>query len=144
VGGRAAAQAGLDASTYVLSRVLPAPAAEFRRCTEACAGAEPRFALAELNALLAGFSTGELRTAVAEFPAGGLSAFLRNYIAAMVEHACARRAVTVPGRVWVVKPLSEPVFGSELQSVRLHLLTQSPPAFRCRNIFIDSSVGERV
>jgi hypothetical protein len=140
----AAAQAGLDASTYVLSRVLPAPAAEFQRCIEACAGPEPRFALAELNASLVGFTAGELRTAVAEFPAAGLSAFLRNYIAAMVEHICARRAVAVPGWVRAVKPLSEPAFGSELQSLRLYLLTQSPPAFRCRNIFIDSSVGERV
>ncbi|HTY49830.1 MAG TPA: hypothetical protein VMB48_09070 [Steroidobacteraceae bacterium] len=40
--------------------------------------------------------------------------------------------------------MSEPAFGSELRSLRLHLLTQSPPAFRCRNIFIDASVGERV
>jgi hypothetical protein len=73
-----------------------------------------------------------------------LSAFLRNYVAAMVEHACAQRAVTVPRWVRAVEPLSDPVFGSELQSLRLHLLTQSPPAFRCRNLFIDSSVGERV
>jgi Protein of unknown function (DUF1778) len=141
---RAAAQAGLDASTYVLRRVLPPPAAEFQRCTEACAGPEARFALAELNSLLAEFSAGELPTAVAEIPAAGLSDYLRNYVAAMVEHACARRAVAVPGWVRAVKPLSEPVFGSELQSLRLHLLTQSPPAFRHRNIFIDSSVGERV
>ena len=106
-------------------------------------GPEPRFALAELNALLAGFSAGELRTAVAEFPAA-LSDFLRNYVAAMVEHACARRAVPVPAWTRAVEPLSEPVFGSELQSLRLYLLTQSPPAFRRRNIFIDSSVGGRV
>ncbi len=141
---RAAAQAGLDASAYVLNRILPAPAADFRRCTEACAGPEPRFALAELNALLARFSAGELCTAVTEFHPAGLSAFLRNYIAAMVEHACARRAVAVPGWVRAIEPLPDPVFGSELQSLRLHLLTQSPPAFRCRNLFIDSSVGERV
>jgi len=62
----------------------------------------------------------------------------------VVEHACARRAVAVPGWTRAVTPLSEPAFGSELRSLRLHLLTQSPPAFRCRNIFIDASVGERV
>ena len=141
---RAAAQAGLDASAYVLSKILPAPAADFQRCTEACAGPEPRFALAELNSLLARFSAGELSAAVAEFHPAALSAFLRNYVAAMVEHACARRAVAVPWWVRAIEPLSDPVFGSELQSLRLHLLTQSPPAFRCRNLFIDSSVGERV
>ncbi|HEY1899331.1 MAG TPA: DUF1778 domain-containing protein [Steroidobacteraceae bacterium] len=141
---RAAARAGLDASAYVLSQVLPAPAAEFQRCAEACAGPQPRFALAEINSLLAGFSAGELGAAVAEPPTARLSAFLLNYVAAMVEHTCARRAVPIPRWTGAVRPLSEPVFGSELQSLRLHLLTQSPLAFRCRNIFIDASVGERV
>jgi hypothetical protein len=36
------------------------------------------------------------------------------------------------------------VFGSELQSLRLYLLTHSPPPFRARNIFIDSSLGDRI
>jgi hypothetical protein len=36
------------------------------------------------------------------------------------------------------------VFCSSLQSLRMHLLTHSPPPFRRRNIFIDSSLGQRV
>jgi hypothetical protein len=40
--------------------------------------------------------------------------------------------------------LTEPVFGSELQSLRLYLLTHSPPPFRARNIFIDATLGDRV
>jgi len=43
-----------------------------------------------------------------------------------------------------VPPLDEPIFGSSLQSLRLHLLTNSPPAFSRRNIFIDSNIGDRV
>jgi hypothetical protein len=43
-----------------------------------------------------------------------------------------------------VVPLEEPAFGTALQSLRLHLLTHSPPPFRLRNIFIDSSLGQRV
>jgi hypothetical protein len=40
--------------------------------------------------------------------------------------------------------LPQPVFGSELKALRLHLLTNSPPAFRRRNIFIDATLGDRV
>jgi len=142
---RAARQAGMDMSTYVLSQVLPAPAAQFRRCLEACAGAaSPSFPLAELNALLSSLSAADLLKAVAAPPPAGLSPFLANYIAAMVEYACALRAVPVPAWAWTIRPLAEPVFGTALQSLRLHLLTHSPPPFRRRNIFIDSTLGQRV
>jgi len=73
-----------------------------------------------------------------------LAPFLRNYIAAMVEYACAKRAVAVPAWVRSIPPLAEPVFGSDLQSLRLYLLTHSPPPFRGRNIFIDATLGDRV
>jgi hypothetical protein len=43
-----------------------------------------------------------------------------------------------------VAPLDQPVFGSSLESLRLHLLMNSPPAFVERNIFIDANVGDRV
>jgi hypothetical protein len=106
--------------------------------------ASPRFALAELNSLLSDLTAGELSDAVATPPPPGLSDFLANYIAAMVEYACGRRAVAVPKWTRSIAPLVEPVFGSELLSLRLHLLTHSPPPFRARNIFIDSSLGDRV
>jgi hypothetical protein len=121
------------------------PAVHFRDCVRDCAhSASPRIALAELNSLLSDLTAGELRDAVATPPPPGLSAFLANYIAAMVEYACARRAVVVPKWTRSITPLAEPVFGSELLSLRLHLLTHSPPPFRARNIFIDSSLGDRV
>jgi hypothetical protein len=43
-----------------------------------------------------------------------------------------------------IPPLAEPVFGSDLCSLRLYLLTNSPPPFRGRNIFIDSTLGDQV
>jgi uncharacterized protein (DUF1778 family) len=142
---RAASRAGMGMSAYVLSRVLSVPAALFRQGVAACAeAAAPRFALAELNSLLSSFTAGELRDAIAAQPLTALSPFVGNYIAAMVEFICARRSVAVPGWTRSIAPLTQPEFGSDLQSLRFHLLTQSPAPFRSRNIFIDSTVGDRV
>lgn len=141
---RAARQAGLDMSAYVLDRVLPAPARRFQDLAAACRDVEgARFALAELNSWLAGLSAGEIREAVAS-PPHGLTPYLANYVAAMVEYACGRCGVPPPAWVRAVAPLAEPVFGSALISLRLHLLTHSPAPFRRRNIFIDATVGARV
>lgn len=141
----AAARAGMDMSTYVLSRVLSVPAREFQNAAMILAGpAPPSFALADLNALLSRLSATELRDAVAAPPAIGLEPFIANYVAAMVETACAKCGLPVPAWTRGVAPLAEPAFGSALLSLRLHLLTQSPAAFRSRNIFIDATLGERV
>jgi hypothetical protein len=120
-------------------------AAQFQECIRDCADwASPRFALADLNSFLSVLVASELRDAVAAPPPRGLSPFLSNYIAAMVEYACAKRAVAIPEWTRSIAPLAEPVFGSELLSLRLYLLTHSPPPFRVRNIFIDSTLGNRV
>ena len=142
---RAAEHAGLDMSAYVLSRALPSPAIQLQTSIETCAGPAPAsFGLAELNTLLTGWTATELRDAIATPPTTALQPFLSNYVAAMIEQACERRSVRVPAWVRVVAPLPDPVFGSELKSLRLHLLTHSPPPFRRRNIFIDASIGDRV
>jgi hypothetical protein len=141
---RAAKRAGLDMSAYVLRRVLSVPADRFAECVKACAGPAPAYALAEFNTLLSGFTPGELSEAIAAAPAPTLTPFLANYIAAMVEYACAQRGVAVPAWTRAIVPLTEPAFGSELLSLRLHLLTQSPAPFRRRNIFIDATLGARV
>jgi hypothetical protein len=141
----AAARAGMDMSTYVLSRVLTAPSVQFQECVAGCSReASARFALAELNSLLAELTPGEMSDAVATAPSVTLAPFLANYVAALVEYGCARCSVPVPAWTRSIRPLESPEFGSSLQSLRLHLLTHSPPPFRLRNIFIDSSLGERV
>lgn len=144
----AARRAGLGISAYVLARVLPPSARRFQELTRDLAASQAesrnaRFALAELNSWLAGLGAGELREAVSSPPAG-LTPYLANYVAAMVESACARSGVGPPSWVRATPPLAEPVFGSALMSLRLYLLTHSPAPFRRRNIFIDASVGSRV
>lgn len=140
---RAADAAGLDMSAYVLARVIPTGVQQFQERV-AAVKADPRFALAELNTFLTEASGEQLREAIADAPAIALSAYLANYVAAMVELACARAKIPAPGWTRSVAPLEEPVFASALENLRLHLLTQSPPPFRRRNLFIDASLGARV
>ena len=73
-----------------------------------------------------------------------LSAIDANLIAAMVEHTAGLKGVRPPAWTGDISPLAEPYFASNLQSLRLHLLVSSPPAYRRRNIFVDSVVGARV
>jgi hypothetical protein len=116
----------------------------FQELGRACAGPAPRYALAELNSLLSSVTAGQLKDAVSVPPSANLTPYYMNYIAAMVELVCARRAIAVPLWTRAVTPLAEPVFASSLEGLRLYLLTHSPPPFRRRNIFIDSSIGERI
>ena len=140
-----AKRAGVDMSSYVLSRVLPAVAQQFADCVLACSRRESsRFGFADLNALLSRWTVSELEAAVAERPDVDLSPYVANYVAAMVELACARQSVRAPGWSGDIPPLKEPAFGSALMSLRLYLLTHSPPPFRRRNLFVDSSIGAQV
>lgn len=131
-------------STYVLARVLPIASRRFVGLTRACQEADaPHAALAELNSWLTSLGAVELAESVTSAPVG-LTPFLANYVAAMVEYVCARRGVQPPAWTSAMPPLCEPVFGSALVSLRLYLLTHSPPPFRRRNIFIDATIGDRV
>lgn len=140
-----AQRAGEDMSAYVLSRVLPPLSLRFEELLRRVAGDEERrFALAELNDFLAGLGAGELEEAVGEARLAGLSAYLQNYVAAMVEHVAIRRGVPPPAWVREVPPLDEPHFATDLAGLRLHLLRAAPVAFKRRNIFVDATVGDRV
>jgi len=142
---RAARHAGVGMSAYVLGCVLVDPPARWRELLgEVARGGEARTALAAVNAWLAGLAASDLPASVAEPPPDRLSAFHRNYLAAMVEHVSAARGARPPSWCRDIAPLERPAFGSELLSLRLHLLAHSPPAFRRRNIFIDSTVGAQV
>lgn len=140
-----ARRAGQSVSAYVLSRALPSARLRFGELVKALADeGERRFALAELNELLAGLALMELRDAVADADLGGLSPYLQNYVAAMVELASERKGVAAPAWTREVVPLAEPVFATDLAGLRLHLLRSAPVAFKRRNIFVDSSIGDRV
>ncbi len=140
----AARRAGMDMSSWVLRSVLPASEGRFQALVAACRDPrQGRHALAELHSWLADLDAGELRAGVASAPRR-LDPWLANYVGAMVEQACARRRIAPPAWTAAIAPLDTPWFGSDLASLRLYLLTHSPPAFRRRNLFIDATVGARV
>lgn len=142
---RRAAAAGQDVSSYVLAQALPASRRQFAELLERLAdGAEHRYVLAELNDLLTALTAAGLVRAVAGADVVRLPAFLRNYIAAMVEQACHRQGVAAPSWTAEVLPLETPHFATSLKGLRLHLLQSSPVPFKRRNIFVDSSLGARV
>ena len=142
---RAAARAGMGASEWVLSRALPAASDRFQEVAAAVARAErPSHAFAEVNDFLAALTPAEFSRSLAEAPRAPLDGFRANYLAAMVELTAARVGVAAPAWTRAIAPLAEPAFGSALASLRLHLLLNSPPPFRRRNLFIDSSIGDRV
>ena len=129
----------------LLSKAFPPLRETFQALLKALSTAEkPGYVLAELNELLTQLTTGEFKLAVSEPPQVQLDPYWENYVAATIEQAAARRNTEAPSWTGAVQPLEEPAFGSSLKSLRLHLLTHSPVSFRCRNIFIDSSIGDRV
>lgn len=105
---------------------------------------QPSFALAELNDLLSGMTSEELRSLLEHADLTGLTPYLQNYVAAMVELAAHMREIPPPSWVRSVEPLKEPRFVTPLAGLRLHLLRAAPVPFKRRNIFIDSSIGDRV
>jgi uncharacterized protein (DUF1778 family) len=142
---QAAARAGMDTSSFVRARLLPPAREAFQRLAVALAEQpeDRSFLLAEINDLLSPLGPAGLRDAIAD-PPPLLEPFLANYLAAMVETAAHRAGIAPPSWTSDVAPLTEPVFGTLLPGLRLHLLLRAPPAFRRRNIFIDASVGDRL
>jgi hypothetical protein len=116
--------------------------ATFARLAEAADTTDRIFyPLAELNDLLTAASGDEIEA----LPPPAISDPYRlNYVTAMVEVAAHRAGVVPPLWTAGVVPLATPVFADPSLSLRAHLLTASPPPFRRRNIFIDSSIGDRV
>jgi len=142
---RRALEAGQDVSSYVLSRVAPDAALRFQRILSAVGETDGgSFALAELSDLLAGLSARELEHATAGGLPDGLSPRLQNLVAAMVEHCAAERHGAPPPWARRIPPLSAPWFAVDLPRLRGYLLRVSPTAFRRRNLFVDSTVGDRV
>lgn len=142
---RRAHAAGMSVSSWVLARLLPAKAAAFQELMHDLAGSDrPSFVLAELSDLLTKLSVAEFLSVLAPPPPSKLPRWLTAYVAAMVEHAAAKKRAKVPGWVLDTGPLDEPYFASSLLGLRLHLLVSSPPAFRRRNLFVDATVGDRV
>ena len=141
-----AASARMDVSKWVLQQVLPPAEREFQAlCRELASRPDARsFTFAELQDWLTRLTGREFVRAVRHAPEARLPALEANYLAATVEHAAAIKGVNPPWWTVTVEALDAPWFASSLKSLRLYLLTHSPPPFRRRNLFIDSSVGQRV
>lgn len=142
-----AARAGMDVSKWVMHQVLPPVEEHFQSLCRKLDDAAPgrrSYVLAELNDFLSRLTAPELTRAVRHAPSVELPAFEANYLAAMVEQASAAIDVPPPDWAQLVAPLKRPWFASSLKNLRLHLLTNSPPPFRRRNLFVDSTIGDRV
>ena len=141
-----AADAGMDVSKWVLHKLLPPVEERFQQICEGLATgpSEQTYVLADLHDFFMRLEAREFSLAVQFPPASQPPPFEANYLAAMIEYAAAEKKITVPRWVRDIEPLDRPWFASSLQSLRLYLLTHSPPAFRRRNLFVDSSVGSRV
>lgn len=141
-----AARAGMDVSKWILHQALPPAEERFQTlCRDLAMGSgNQRYVLAELNDFLSGLGARAFGAAVAQAPEARLPAFEAAYVAAMVERAAAVKRVPMPAWTGDVGALEKPWFASALKSLRLYLLTASPPSFRRRNLFIDSSIGDRL
>lgn len=141
----AAKKANMGMSQWVLSRILPEKEEKFQRLLKVLKSSlKKSYCLAEIHDLLQAVTTDEFEEMVSRPPCVSLSPYWKNYVAAMIESAAQKRGIQAPFWTSEIEGLNSPVFGSDLQSLRLYLLTHSPACFRKRNIFIDASVGERV
>lgn len=142
---RAARRANLPMSDWVLGRLLPDNQQAFHKLVTALNSAETvSFPLASLNDFLAQLTADEFSNALMEKPPLPGDEYIANYIAAMIEVTAHKNKVPAPDWVADIRPLTRPRFASNLKSLRKHLLMQTPAPFRSRNIFIDSTVGDRV
>jgi hypothetical protein len=142
---RLASRAGQSVSSYVLARVLPDVQLRFREILQALGvDSNRRFALAELHDFLAALAPSEFADAVADAEIEKLSPLDANYVAAMVEQAASVKRIDPPRWTADVEPLTEPWFAVPFPSLRFYLVRASPVAFKRRNIFVDSALGDRV
>ena len=140
-----AREASIDVSSWVLRRLLPEDAERFQELATRLQEPEGRrLGLAELGDFLRALPPGAFGRAVAEPPRVRLDPDTLNYLAGVIDLAARRRHREPPRWIDDVPVPVSPAFGSELASVRLHLLTHSPVALRRRNLFMDASMDDRV
>ena len=139
-----AQSAGVDMSAWILQRVLNNKAEEFSAILKKINADNQSYVLAELNDFLSNLNTNNFELALNSKSIDNLNDFQINYIIAMIVHRANQLSATPPDWIKLYERLDKPYFGTNLKSLRLHLLINSPIAFKQRNIFIDSSIGDRV
>lgn len=142
---RRARNAGLDVSAYVLARALPDMDSRVAGIIASLRDDRDRsFALAEFHDLLAELAPMELGPALERIDVRGLTPYVQNYVAAMVEQAANAAGVAPPAWTREIARLDAPHYATSLRSARLYLLRAAPVAFRRRNIFAEAPLGARV
>lgn len=137
--------AKMGLSEWVLSKALPPRQQAFQELlAQLNTASNPKYILAQIHDMLTAAGRDEFELMVARPPGVALADYLANYVAAMIEYTAVQKGRKAPSWIRQVPPLKVPAFGSDLKSLRLYLLTHSPPPFRRRNIFIDATVGQRV
>ncbi|GJM08166.1 MAG: hypothetical protein DHS20C11_04420 [Lysobacteraceae bacterium] len=141
----AAKNAGVDMSAYILQCVLTAKEREFRQLLATFETGDRTLLFAELIDFLSRLSVPEISVMHKPQPElERLDAYTQNYVCALFEQRCEQLGVPTPGWVGDTAPLEYPVFGTNLRALRPYLLINAPAAFKRRNIFVDSGVGDRV
>lgn len=141
----AAKHVNMSISEWILTQILPANLRRFQDLVmQLKQNANISYVFAELHDLFHASQPKEFERMVSQPMMVNLTPYLENYLAAMIEYAANQKGIPAPNWVNNIKPLDKPVFGSDLLNLRLYLLTHSPPPFRSRNIFIDSTIGKRV
>ena len=143
-----ARRANKTVSEWVLSQILNQSQSGvdeiLKSLAKTASDQSTRHALAELNDFLYQMTGSEFKDLLGTKPQEIFTPYLNNLIAAMVEWAAHKKKVAPPAWTSEIAPLKTPFFSSPLKSLRSYLLTHSPPPFRRRNIFVDSSIGDRV
>lgn len=140
-----AKNAGMEMSSWVKSCIFSTQMEQYLEIIQAVTESKnTKEALASLNDFLSTVSKEQFEEAVAPLPIDMAGTFIGNYIASMVEHAAQQKKINPPLWTRTFDGLADPHFSSTLPSLRGYLLQVSPTAFKRRNIFIDSSVGDRL
>ncbi|MCF6300356.1 MAG: DUF1778 domain-containing protein [Proteobacteria bacterium] len=136
--------AEVDMSAWILQRILHEKAKQFINIINKLIDEEQSFVFAELHDFLAKLMVVDLEMALSVEPVIELTGFQINYVIAMIVHRSKQLNISPPTWINNYPVLLQPVFATSLKSLSLHLLINSPIAFKQRNIFIDSSIGDRV
>ena len=139
-----AQMAGIDMSAWILQKVLPEKSKVFINILKKFKSEESSFVFAELHDFLARLQVHDFELTLDINPNIQLTDFQINYVIAMIAHRAKQLNLSPPDWIKTYPVLSEPYFGTTLKNLRLHLLINSPIAFKQRNIYIDSTIGDRV
>lgn len=129
----------------MLGRLIPARREAFGKLVRGLASQrDSSYVLAELGTFLSSLDRDELSAVLETLPSVRLGDLKANQLAAMVETLTTKHGIRPPLWTHDIEPLREPWFPTTLLSLRLHLLCNAPPAFKRRNIFVDSTFEDRV